>query len=225
MKTPNTQLMRQAADALSNRWGLAIGTFFVFTLIVGATSVVPERMTLLYATFPLVWLIFVYGPMILGISTFSLAIARNDEPKFCMLFAGFKQNYWKSIGVFLLMLCFVLLGMLLLIIPGFIVAFMLGLSFYILRDNPQIGVVDALKRSRKMMNGFKMKYFLLVLTFLGIYMLCALPLAIVMAFNISGLFIPSALVSAVGFFFVLPCMQVSVAKFYEDVKANNTDMA
>jgi len=225
MKTPNTQLMRQAADALSNRWGLAIGTFFVFTLIVGATSVVPERMTLLYATFPLVWLIFVYGPMILGISTFSLAIARNDEPKFCMLFAGFKQNYWKSIGVFLLMLCFVLLGMLLLIIPGFIVAFMLGLSFYILRDNPQIGVVDALKRSRKMMNGFKMKYFLLVLNFFVVYLLCLLPFILITMLDIIGLLIPSLLLFAVFFFFILPFMQVSLAKFYEDVKAHNTDMA
>jgi len=217
--------MRQAADALSNRWGLAIGTFLTFTVIVGATSVVPERMTLLYATLPLVWLIFIYGPMILGMSTFSLAVARNDEPKFCMLFAGFKQNYWKSIGVFLLMLCFVLLGMLLLIIPGFIVAFMLGLSFYILRDNPQIGVVDALKRSRKMMNGFKMKYFLLVLNFFVVYLLCLLPFILITMLDIIGLLIPSLLLFAVFFFFILPFMQVSLAKFYEDVKAHNTDMA
>ena len=225
MKTPNTQLMRQAADALSNRWGLAIGTFLTFTVIVGAPSVVSEGTAVLYATLPLVWLIFVYGPMILGMSTFSLAIARNDEPKFCMLFAGFKQSYWKSIGIFLLMLCFILLGMLLLIIPGFIVAFMLGLSFYILRDNPQIGVVDALKRSRKMMNGFKMKYFLLVLNFFVVYLLCLLPFILITMLDIIGLLIPSLLLFAVFFFFILPFMQVSLAKFYEDVKANNADMA
>lgn len=212
--------MRQAADALNNRWGLAICTFLVFTLILGATSVIPERMTLLYATLPLVWLIFVYGPMVLGMATFSLAIARNEEPKFCMIFAGFKQNYWKSIGVFLLVLCFVLLGMLLLIIPGFVVAFMLALSFFILRDNPEIGVVEALKKSRKMMNGYKMKYFGLMMIFLGVYLLCALPLALVMVLNISGLFIFTLLISAVFFLFILPFIQVSVAKFYEDVKAN-----
>jgi len=235
MKTPNTQLMKQAREALKGRWGLAVGTFFVYTVIQGATStpehILPDAFALIVGAAALVWLIFVYGPLALGAATFSLAIARNDKPKFSLLFAGFKQNYWKSIGLLLFMLVLVILGMILFVVPGIIVALMLALSFFILRDNPGIDVIDALKKSRKMMVGYKWKLFGLVLIFIGLMLLVASPFtfAILAIFDIvvgiPFLLLPSILVLAIGWLFLYPFMQITFAKFYEDVKANNTDMA
>ena len=61
--------------------------------------------------------------------------------------------------------------------------------------------MDAIDKSKKMMDGYKWKYFCLVLRFLGWALLCILTLGI-------------------GFLWLIPYMQVSMAKFYDDVKAN-----
>ena len=37
----NKDLMKQARESLSGRWGLAVGTFFVYILIAGGIGVIP----------------------------------------------------------------------------------------------------------------------------------------------------------------------------------------
>jgi len=225
MKTPNTQLMKQAADALSGRWTLAICTFFVYSLIAASSSglerIAPQN--LYYA-----WMAVVYiclaGPLFLGVTTFSLAIARKEEAKFCMLFSGFKQNYWKSVGLYIVMILLTFLGLLFFIIPGFIVIAMIWQSFFILRDNPQIGVWQAIKQSRKMMIGFKAKYIGLVLMFAGLILLCFAPLLLAFA-GIPLMLFVGIPIMIIGILLLMPYLQVTLAKFYEDVKAHNTDMA
>ena len=91
--------------------------------------------------------------------------------------------------------------MLLLIIPGIIAALSYSMTFYILADDNSIGAMDAIKKSKKMMDGYKWKYFCLGLRLLGWALLCVLTLGI-------------------GFLWLIPYAQVSVAKFYDDVKAN-----
>jgi len=232
MKTPNTQLMKQAREALKGRWLLVICTFFVYMLLMSLASIpehhIPAGIQPLFAYLPFVWLVFLYGPFWLGVTTFSLAVARNQEPKLCMLFAGFKQNYLKSIGVFLLMFLFMFLGLLLFIIPGFIVIAMLALVFFILHDNPQIGVWQALKQSKKMMVGFKAKYIGLMLMFLGLMILAYTPLVLALVAGLPFVgFLAFVAIPAViiGTLCLIPFMQITLAKFYEDVKAHNTDMA
>ena len=218
-------LMRQARESLSGRWGLAIGTFFVYMLIFGgisgletATDVGGFKIAL--NIIPL----FIYGAFYLGISIFCLAIARNEEAEFGMLFSGFK-NYGKTLGLFLLMMLLIVIGTLLLIVPGIILALMFGLAFFILADNPNIGVVDALKKSKAMMDGYKGKLFLLTLCFLGLILLAFLILvgiAILLGTFLSPM--QSVFVIAVFLFafslWLTPLMYTTYAKFYDAVKAN-----
>jgi uncharacterized membrane protein len=82
-----------------------------------------------------------------------------------------------------------------------IAALSYGLAFFLMADNPKIGIMEALKKSKKMMYGHKWKYFCLGLRFLGWILLSILTLGI-------------------GLLWVAPYMYVSYAKFYEDVKAN-----
>lgn len=94
------------------------------------------------------------------------------------------------------------IGMLLLVIPGIIAALSVSMTFYIIADDDSIGVLDAIKKSNEMMNDHKWKLFTLYLRFFGLGIVCLLTLGL-------------------GFLWLIPYMQVSVAKFYEDIKDNN----
>lgn len=188
--TPNTELIGQAKDALSGKWLLAIGTTLVYLIVVGASQAIPFAGAFIG--------LIVGGPFALGLIIFSKNIAHDSDPRLEQIFDGFK-NFGTAIATYLLVAVATIIGMLLFIIPGIILALGLCLSMYIIADDPEIGAYDALKKSWEMMNGYKVKYFGLVLLFIGLSLLCVLTLGI-------------------GFFFLMPLMQVAMFKFYEDVK-------
>jgi len=67
-------LMKMAREALKDKWGIAIGTFVVYTLIIIAIQVSTEF-------FPFAGLIvlIISGPMALGLTIFSINISRNQD--------------------------------------------------------------------------------------------------------------------------------------------------
>ncbi len=193
MKTENVVLMQMARESLKGKWGLAIGTFVVYLLI----SVVLQMITIVG---PIASLI-ISGPFALGLAVFGLSISRNQDAKLEQIFQGF-SNFGTALGAYLLIILFFLLWMILLIIPGIIAAISYSMAFYILADDNSIGAMDAIDKSKKMMDGYKWKYFCLCLRFLGWALLCILTLGI-------------------GLLWLMPYMQVTMAKFYDDVKANS----
>jgi uncharacterized membrane protein len=195
MKTENVVLMKAARESLSGKWGLAIGTFVVYILIIGAIQAFARF-------FPLSSIIglIIGGPFALGLAVFSLSLARNQEARLEQIFLGFNK-FGLSLGAYLLMLLFILLWTLLLIIPGIIASLSYSLTFFIIADEDSDGAMAAIDKSKLMMNGFKWKLFRMELRFLGWALLCILTLGI-------------------GFLWLFPWIQVSMAKFYDDVKAN-----
>ena len=193
MKTENLVLMQMARKSLKEKWGLAVGTFVVYMLIIGAIQATTEF-------FPLAGLLLlaISGPMALGIAIFSINISRNQDARLEQIFQGF-NNFNTSLGAYLLMLLFTFLWSLLLIIPGIIAVLSYSMTFYILADDNSIGAMEAIDKSKKMMDGYKWKYFCLGLRFIGWSLLCILTLGI-------------------GFLWLLPYMQVSMVKFYDDIK-------
>lgn len=71
---------------------------------------------------------------------------------------------------------------------------------YILKEEPEMKNNAAIEKSMVMMDGNKMKLFMLDLSFIGWAILCLFTFGI-------------------GFFFLQPYMQASHAAFYEDLKA------
>jgi uncharacterized membrane protein len=195
MKTENVVLMKMARESLSGKWGLAIGTFLVYVLLVGAFP----GATRIFPAAGLIGLI-ITGPLLLGISIFSLAIARNQEARLEQIFNGF-SNFGTALGAYILMVVFIVLWMLLLIVPGIIAAISYSMTFYIIADDDSIKPMEAIDKSKKMMYGYKWKYFRLALRFLGWALLCILTLGI-------------------GFLWLIPYIQVTCAKFYDDIKEN-----
>ncbi|MFZ3169198.1 MAG: DUF975 family protein [Candidatus Methanoperedens sp.] len=192
MITENAELMKMARESLKGKWGLAIGTFIVYILIVVGIQIIPLIGQIAG--------LLISGPMAVGIATFYLSMSRNKEARLEQIFEGF-NNFGTSLVAYIIMLLFIFLWMLLLIIPGIIAALSYSMTFYILADNKSIGAMEAIDKSKKMMDGHKWKYFCLGLRFLGWALLCILTLGI-------------------GFLWLFPYMQVSMAKFYDDVKGN-----
>jgi uncharacterized membrane protein len=188
-KTENRTLMQEARASLKGLWGLAAGAFLVFLVIILGVQMIPR----------IGWLIslLITGPMSVGICIFSLAISRKQNPQFSQIFDGF-QKFGVALGAYLLQLVFILLWMLLLIIPGIIAALAYSMTFFIIAENDAIKPLDAIKKSKEIMNGNKWKLFCLFLRFLGWVLLGIITLGI-------------------GFLWLSPYINVSMAKFYDDL--------
>ena len=132
-------------------------------------------------------------------TAFALAVVRSQSLELGMLFQGFEE-FGRALAAYLLMALFVALWSLLLIIPGIVAGLAYSMTYYILRDQPNLGVMDAIGLSRQMMRGNKWKYFCLQWRFFGWSLLCLLTCGI-------------------GFFWLMPYMMASQAAFYEDLRA------
>ncbi|MBS1625608.1 MAG: DUF975 family protein [Bacteroidetes bacterium] len=139
------------------------------------------------------------GPLALGIAIISLRLVRGQDIDVGMIFKGF-DNFVNALVTYLLMMLFILLWTLLLIIPGIIAALSYGMAFFILADNPGMTGSEVLRTSKAMMDGHKMDLFVLYLKFFVFSLLCILTLFI-------------------GYLWLVPYMHVSLAAFYEKVKA------
>ena len=194
MATENAVLMKMARESLKGKWGLAIGTSVVYLLIILALQMIPF----------VGWIasLVISGPMALGFAAFWLSLSRNQETKLELLFGGFNR-FGTAFVAYLLMTIFTLLWMLLLIIPGIIAAYSYAMTYYIIIDDNSISASEAIKKSKKMMNGNKMKLFYLSCRFIGWILLCSFTFGI-------------------GYLWLIPYMQLSFAKFYEDIKNNQS---
>lgn len=195
MKINLTALMNSSKDALEGKWGLAIGTFFIFTLFSACVQFVSQD----YPAISLITMVL-SGPIALGLARFGLHISRDEDPRFEQSLSGF-YNFSTAFITYILQLVIIALWTLLLIIPGIIAAIGYSMTFFILADEPEIAPLDALKKSKELMDGHKWTYFYLMLCYLGLVLLCLLTLGI-------------------GFFWLMPYIQVTNAKFYDAVKNN-----
>ena len=190
MATPNRVLMDQAEQSLKGRWGMAIGTCVIYILTVIAINLISgvgEVISLL-----------VGGPFMLGLSMFTLAIARDENAYLELIFKGFEE-FIRALSAYLYIFVFTILWLLLLIIPGIVAAISYSMTYFILVDDKEIDAMAAIDKSKAMMDGYKMKYFQLILYYLGFSVLCIFTLGI-------------------GFLWLFPYIQVTNAKFYDDVK-------
>ncbi len=201
--TENVVLMKMARESLKGQWGIAIVTFLVYNLIIGFGGISRGFGNGVSASLNIVTLIL-GGPLALGAAMFSLSVARGKEGKFEQLFDGFK-DFANAMLTYLLMLLIVLLWTLLLIVPGIIAALSYSMTFYVLADDRSLKPRQALDRSKEMMDGYKLKLFYLYMRFLLLGLLCILTLGI-------------------GFLWLIPYINVTVATFYEDINASQSEL-
>jgi len=138
------------------------------------------------------------GPVYFGVSSYFLKLARYETAEFNDMFAGFRL-FKTNFVLHLLMLIFTLLWALLLVVPGIIAAIKYSMAFYILNDNPEIGAMEAIRRSKEMMEGHKMRFAEMWLSFLGWFLLGMITFGL-------------------GMIYAVPYYRAAKANFYLDLK-------
>jgi len=189
-KTSNALLMKESINSLKGKWGLAVVACLLYLLIIGAIN----GITLLG---PIISMI-INGPMSLGLAIFSLSLSRGQEINISKILEGF-NNFKTSFVAFALMSLYIFLWSLLLIIPGIIAGISYSQVYYILADDKNISPKDALEKSKQIMEGNKWKF-------------------VCLGFRFFGWMILSALTFGIGYIWLFPYMQISYAKFYDDIK-------
>jgi len=172
-----------------------IGVLFVITLIVAAVSGLPNLIPVVGT----VAMIFVVTPAF-SIATviIYLKLTQGVKPEIAELFAHFNK-FWGAFKVTFFVGLFTGLWSLLFVIPGIVKAFSYSMAMYILAENPEIGALEAINRSKAMMNGHKMELFVLELSFIGWHLLGAITFGI-------------------AYIWVIPYMSATVANFYNKIK-------
>jgi uncharacterized membrane protein len=198
MSTANSVLMRASRESLKGKWGIAVLGFFIYTLLTATTGSFESNGSVLTLSATLI--LIIGGPLALGAAIFALSISRGKDARVEQIFLGF-NNFSNALVAYLLVLVYVLLWAVLLVIPGIIAALGYSMVFYILADNPGTPPQDALRKSKAMMNGYKLKLFYLCIRFALLGILCILTLGI-------------------GFLWLIPYVHVTMAKFYDDIRGN-----
>ena len=185
------ELKNQAKATLKGNWDVAIVYFLLYTAIVGIISV-----TGVGALFT--------GVFTAGFVGIFMMLTRGVRPELKDFFMKCVDGFVEKFVAGVLVTIFTFLWTLLFIIPGIIKAISYSMTFYILNDNPGMNGLDAITESRKMMEGHKMEYFLLMLSFIGWWILTALTFGILTLY-------------------VTPYMQATCAAFYEKLKGEKEE--
>ncbi len=149
-----------AKSALNGMWGIAIGVFFLY-FIISSVLGMTENKWILY-----ILLILISGPLYIGYQWFHLELIRYNNPGISALFSSFTQNYLRNAAAYLMVNIFTFLWLLLLVVPGIIKGLAYSMTFFILRDRPEVTVFQAITESRRIMDGRKKNLFVLILSFL-----------------------------------------------------------
>ncbi len=209
----NSELRAQARERLEGKWGTFVLMTFLFYVIQALLQIPgsvgdlfkvlsPENALTSESLSTLsVLLTLLALPLSWGLTVSLLRNHREESVDLENLFDGFRGGRYTRVfcALFLVQL-FTFLWALLLIIPGIIKAFSYALTPYILLDEPELTAKQAIARSCEIMQGRRWKLFCLYLSFIGWGILCLLTFGI-------------------GFLWLVPYMNASIAAFYEDARA------
>ena len=173
-----------------------------------------------YSTFPGLYSFVIEAAFTLGLAMFVLNFIRAGKVSLELLFSGF-EKFIKAFLINLIMSIIIGVGLVLFIVPGIIFGLMYSQAYYILADNPELGAIECLRRSRIMMIDNKGYLFGLRLSFFGWALLAAIPLFLgryIMADILMTSPVINMLTSTVleiPMYFVLAYLHVTNGIFYE----------
>ena len=173
-----------------------------------------------YSTFPGLYSFVIEAAFTLGLAMFVLNFIRAGKVSLELLFSGF-EKFIKAFLINFIMSIIIFVGLVLFIIPGIIFGLMYSQAYYILADNPELGAIECLRRSRIMMIENKGYLFGLRLSFIG-WALLALISIVVGEYILQDMIITSPVIKLlvhtvveIPMYFVLAYLQVTNGIFYE----------
>jgi len=119
------------------------------------------------------------GYVTFGFTKMYIGVAKNENPELePILTAGVKEQPVNAPLLSVISNFFIGLWTLLFIVPGIVKSYSYAMSSYILVNEKTLGPVDAITKSRQLMDGKKMQLFMLDLGYFGWYLLSILTLGI-----------------------------------------------
>jgi uncharacterized membrane protein len=137
-------------------------------------------------------------PLSIGVVVYILNIIRNQEHQVNDIFKQYK-NVIVIILVNLISSFLIIVGFAFLVIPGIIISLILAMTSFVLADGSQ-NIMETLRKSKELMNGYKWNYFLFNLSFIGWFLLGIFTLGLI-------------------YIYAFPYMSVANALYYEELKA------
>lgn len=144
---------------------------------------------------------FFLAPMDVGIARFYLEGRERSKAKISTFWKGTFKKYFRSLITLFIRNFLITLGSLLLVFPGTILSYRYYFVPYILAENPNVGVIGALRTSARMTDGYKWELFKLDLSFIGWNLL-------------------SQLLCGLGDFFLSPYISATTCEAYSFIKQN-----
>lgn len=163
---------------------LLIGALAVYALITGAVPELWDGASLLDL---IVFLIG--GPLTVGLYWMMLKVQRDEPVEFGDLFAGFSE-FGRALGVYVLYSIAVVIGLVLLVVPGIVLAVGLWPALYLVLDDG-LGVTDTLSKAWDMTKGHRWRLFALGVVLFLFTMLGLVALIV-------GVFVTGALATLVS---------------------------
>ena len=176
-----------------------LGPLFVISLIIFGITYVASLLLSLIPLGNLICDLIIIPAFSLSTLRIYLALVNyGQSPAAREAFSGFNDFFTAFKTTFLTTL-FTFLWSLLFIIPGIIKGYSYAMAMYVVAENPGISALEAINRSKEMMEGHKMELFVLYLSFFGWSLLT------VITFGIAGIW-------------TIPYMNATMANFYNEIK-------
>lgn len=205
-----TLLKKQSLGNLKGQWGygvllcliILVLNFIVFNII-GLIEIMISNdflvMILGFAVF------LASCPVTVGISAVFLKLVRGDGLKPTEVFMPYTRMLLPAMFTMAVKMAYTMLWTMLFIIPGIVKSISYSQTAYILIDNPALSPAEAITKSRKMMNGFKWTYLKMWLSFFGWFLL-------------------SLFTFGIGFLWLMPYVQTTLANFHLELKAHHEEV-
>jgi len=188
------RLKKESRQIFRANYGIALGTSIIFLLIVAVCGSLSLGLISL----------LLMGVLTYGLYSVFLNIYRGKEASVGQLFSGF-DRFGPTCGAGLLIFLFTFLWSLLLFIPGIIKSYSYSMTYFIMKDHPELKAREAIRASQKLMRGHKWQLFILQLSYFWWYILSTFTAGILLLL------------------YVQPWMYTATAGFYDTIKHEYCD--
>lgn len=188
----NFELRNEAFELLKANWKQPVLLYFIISMICGVVyCFAPSVVADIFILYPCGYV------FVMQLMSFMRDGKQNLVSDYFKLF---KDKYIIALPVVALTYLYTFLWTLLFIIPGIIKGYSYALASYISIEDNNIPAEECINKSMQMMEGHKMRLFLLDLSFIGWYFVALLTFGI-------------------GLFWVVPYHEMARLLFYEDLKS------
>lgn len=194
------EILGIAWDKFSAKPGLCIGTFLTYLAISFAAGIAEVLFEKIVGFNPHIISILVGAFASFGSTLIMIDIAL-DRPTSIGRFFEVIELYPKAFGQYILNILALLLGLILLVVPGIIVNLGFSMGIYLILER-KAGIIESFKMSWAMTRGYKWKLFFISILFLLI--------------NLVGV-----IFLVVGLFVTIPITAIAMAEIFKRLLANH----